>query len=329
MRPVLGIELGPSRCVLVLVDDRRATDGVLHVIAHFVVQYEDSVSLTRDLRQLRLARRLPRRARVVVWPEAADPGVTRVDRPEASEGFSPDLWRLRDRLTPIVRAGFRVSGALSPAHAVTALASLSGSPAAVAGLAVNETGGSLAVVSGGTLLVARELVWKFRAPAEDAALVDRYAFAAQVLPHLARAIALARQQHGARVERVLLCGPLRGLRALAAPLIEELDLEVETLDGLSGVAFEGHPDDVAAAQIGAGAAIAPADAGVLGGFGRMLTPGRIVLGAAAAAAAILLVLLFWPAPQASRPRSASGVEKPAQSSRLAESVRSHYAQEDR
>jgi hypothetical protein len=316
--------------VLVLVDDRRETHGVLHVIAHFVVQYEDSVSLTRELRQLRLAERLPRRARVVIWPEAADAGVTRVDRPEASQGFSPDVWRLRDRLKPIVRAGFRVSGALSPAQAVAALASLAGSPAAIAGLAVDAQGGSLVIVSGsGALLLARELVWKFPAPAEDAALVDKYAFAAQVLPHLAQAITAARRQHGARVDRVLLCGPLPGLRALAAPLIEELDLEVETLDGISGVAFEGHPDAVAAAQLGAGAALAPEDAGVIGGFGRVLTPGRVVLGAAAAAAAILLVLLFWPAPQASRHRNASGVESPKRASRLAESVRSHYAQENR
>ncbi len=299
MRPVLGIELGPSRCVLVLVDDRREAQGTVRVLSHHVVKYDDSGSLTQDLRRLRVAERLPRLARVVLWPRPGDAGVTPVDSPVAGDGFTLDLWRLRERLRPIVRAGFHVSGAVTPAQATAALASLGSGSAVVAGLAIEEHAGSLAVVSQGSLLVSRELAWKFRAPGEDAPLVDRYAFAAQVLPQMTQALSSS----GARVDRIVSCGAVPALRALAAPLIEELDVEVETLDGLGAVVFEGDPEAAASAQLGAGAVVAARDVGVVPGLGwrPALTPGRVMIGAAAAAAVIVLVLLFWPAPQTSQP----------------------------
>jgi hypothetical protein len=302
MRPVLGIELGLSRCVLVLVDDRREAGGAVRVLAHHVLKYEDSGTLAKDLRRLRAAERLPRHARVVLWPQPGDAGVTPVERAGAADGFSLDLWRLRERLRPIVRAGFRVKGAVTPAQAVAALISLRGAAGVVAGLAIEEHAGSLAVVRGGTLLVARELAWKLRAPSEGAALVERYAFAAQVLPHMTQAWSTL----GSRVDRIVLCGPAPALRALAAPLIEELDVEVETLDGLDGVAFEADPDAAASAQLAAGAVLAAGEASVSPALDRRraLTPGRVVIGAAAAAAVIVLVLLFWPAPHSSKARVA-------------------------
>ncbi|MDQ3168667.1 MAG: hypothetical protein M3Q55_00845 [Acidobacteriota bacterium] len=289
-----------------LVDDRRDAEGAVRVLAHHVVDYEDSSSLVQDLRRLRVAARLPRRARVVIWPEAGDSGVTSVDSAEAADGFTPDLWRLRERLRPLVRAGFRVSGAVAPAQAVAALASLGDSGGVVAGLAIDEHAGSLAVVRGGSLVIARELRWKFRAPGEDAPLVDRYAFAAQVLPQLTQAL---RALEPGGVDRIVLCGPVPALRALAAPMIEELDVEVATLDGIGGVVFDADPDAAASAQLGAGAAVSGRDVSVIPGLGvqPVLTPVRVMLGAAAAAAVIVLVLLFWPAPQASKPRD-GGVE---------------------
>ena len=313
MRPVLGIELGPSRCVLVLVEDRRGAQGGVHVLARHVVKYEDSGSLIEALRRLRVAERLPRRARVVLWPEADDAGVTPVDSADAADGFRPDLWNLRDRLRPLVRAGFRVTGAVAPAQAVAALLSISNPAAVVAGLAINEQAGSLAVVRGGTVVVARELRWKFRAPGAGAPLVDRYAFAAQILPQLTHALSALGSGPQGRLDRIVLCGSVPALRALAAPLIEELDVEVETLDGLGGVVFDAGPDSDAAAsaQLGAGAAVMGREVSVIPGLaGRpALTPGRVMVGAAAAAAVIVLVLLFWPAPQASKPRGAtSGAE---------------------
>ena len=318
MRPVLGIELDQSRCVLVLVDDRRGTHGTVHVATHHVVKYEDPASLTHELRRLRVRHRLPRRARVVVWPGSGDSGVTPVDKPAAAAPFAPSAWCLRETLRPIVRAGFRVSGALTPAQAVASLASLDGGPAVAAGLAVTERGGALAVVSGDATLLSRELAWRIPAPPAGAALVDRYAFVSQVAPHLGEAMAAVRRAHAARVERLVLCGPAPALRTLAAPLIEELDVEVETLDGPGAVTADGEADDVAAVQLAAGAAIAPPGFAALPRPDeRGLTPARLMLGAAAAAAVIVLVLLFWPAPQASTPRRpAAGAERSRDASAL-------------
>lgn len=315
MRPLLGIELGQDRCVLALVDDDRPAGGQLHASAHHVVKYTDPVRLSEALRRLRVAHHLPRRARVVIWPEAGDAGVTPVDRAEAAPGFRPDLWQLRERLRPIVRAGFRVSAALAPADAVAALAALSPASASAA-LVVAPDAGCLAVTTGGRTLFARELSWKFAPPQAGAPLLDRYAFAAQVLPLLSYAMRFVKERCGVTVDRVVLCGSAPALRALSVPLIEELDLEVETLDGVSGVGGEEADAEAAASfQLAAGAALAPEGAGVIGGLMRpVLTPGRILAGAAAAAAVILLVLLFWPARQASGPQdrtsTVSGPRKP-------------------
>lgn len=315
MRPLLGIELGPGRAVLVLVHDARATGELLHAAAHHVVKYGDPVRLAEDLRRLRVEHRLPRRARVVIWPERGDAGVTPVDSASAAAGFKPDVWQLRERLRPIVRAGFRVSAALAPSEAAAALAALA-SASPVAALAVAPEGGALAVTSGGRTLLTREIAWKFAPPGPGAPLVDRYAFAAQVLPLVTHALGSVRERFGVAVERVVLCGSAPALRTLAAPLIEELDLEVETLDGIDGVSgLDADPDVAATVQLAAGAALAPEDAGVIEGLGRpVLTPARILAGTAAAAAVILLVLLFWPARLASalpsRTSATSGGSKP-------------------
>lgn len=318
MRPVLGIELGPARCALALVDDRRGAGGGIRVVAHHVIEYGDPRNLAEELRRLRLAHRLPRRARVVVWPAEGDPGVTSAETAGSDDAFSPDVWRLRDRLRPLVRAGFRVGSAIAPAQAVAALASLGGSASVVAGLAVGERAGSMAIVGTDGLLVSRELVWKFPPPPPAAPLVDRYAFAAQVMPQLRHAIDTARLRHAARVDRVVLCGSAPALRALAAPMIEELDVEVETLDGAGVIAVDAEPDEAASAQLAAGAVVAPRDVSVVPGLGmgRAVTPGRVMVGAAAAAAVILLVLLFWPAPHASRSRATSGIDRAKQTGPL-------------
>lgn len=308
MRPLLGIDLGPSRCVLVLVEDRRAADGRLHVAGHHVVEYEDPVRLARQLRRVRAGHRLPRAARVVIWPAAGDAGLTPVHTPGVAARFRPDVRQLRERLRPLVRAGFRLTAALAPSEAAVVLASL-GQAAPAAVLAVSPEGGALAVTNGTTTLFARDLSWKFPPPASGAGLRDRYAFAAQVLPLVAHAVRTARERNAVRVDRLVLCGAAPDLRALAPPLIEELDVEVETFDGVGGVpGIDMGADEAAMVQLAAAAALAPDGIGVTEGLGGpVLTPARILAGAVAAAAVILLVLLFWPARQgsAARPRTST------------------------
>ena len=48
-----------------------------------------------------------------------------------------------------------------------------------------------------------------------------------------------RAEHGASVSAIVTCGDLPDLRSLTMPLIEELDIEVETLDTLDGISVEG------------------------------------------------------------------------------------------
>lgn len=337
MRPVLGIELSLSRCALVLVDDRRAADGRLHVLARRVVQYEDPVSLVPELRRVRLALGLPRRARVVVWPEPGDAGVVPADRSAAAARFAPSAWRLRERLRPLVRAGFRISAVVTPPQALALLSEVDGAPGASVAMAIDTDAGSLAAVSGGRVVVSRELRWTIRAPHEDAALVDRYAFAAQLTPHLKDAIGAAARDHGVRAERVVLCGAAPALRAIASPLIEELDVEVETLDGQAALRFdpEAGPDAIAGLQLAAAAATAPRRFAALPSSRRvgLWSRSRLVLGAVAAAAALALVLLFWPAPADPAPRRSrvrvDGLGDARAGTAPAARVLVRYAQEDR
>ena len=58
---------------------------------------------------------------------------------------------------------------------------------------------------------------------------------AHLAPELRHGLNLVRQQSGRTVDRVVTCGDLPDLRSLTMPLIEELDLEVETLDSLDGL----------------------------------------------------------------------------------------------
>ena len=337
MRPVLGIELGLSRCALVLADDRRAVDGTLHVRAWRVVQYQDSVSLALEVRRARLALGLPRRARVVVWPAPGDAGVVPADRPSAAGRFAPSAWRLREYVRPLVRAGFRISGIVTPAQALALRLGVDASPGAVVALAVDTRAGTLAVVDGGRALASRDLHWTIRAPEADAPLVDRYAFAAQVVPHLRDAIRLA-AAHGVRVERVVLCGAVPALRALASPIIEDLDLEVETLDGVTAVTLDADAgaDTIASLQLAAAVATAPPRFAALvdGERKRVFSASRLILGAMAAAVVVVaLMLMIWPVSEDPAPRRSTvrtegmGDARAGNGPDTVASVR--YAQEDR
>lgn len=286
MSPLLGIELGPSRCVLALVDGRRGSRGALRVMDHHVVRYQDPAQLTGLLKDLRTRLKLPRQARVAVWPET----------PEGA----PAGAALRAMLRPLVKAGFRPQRVVGATDAAGALAALV-SPLASCAIALNPEAGAIAVVHRDKVLAAKTLTWRTPPPAGDASLLERYSFISHLAPEAKRLIAGVRGDHDIRVERVVLCGSVRAIRAFAAPLIEELDVEVDVLDGLDGVTERVEviePDRTAAAQLAAGAALVAGPAGLPGT--PILTVSRIliVLGVAAAVALILLLVLFWPGPRA-------------------------------
>jgi hypothetical protein len=146
----------------------------------------------------------------------------------------------RAALRFIEAAGFRIESVLTPPQALARLASLrprQNSADAVAWLALNVHGVAIAIVRSSELLFARTFRWKYNPDLLEtkALLLQRYTLVAHLAPEVRHGIAVVRASHGASVDAVVTCGDLPELRSLTMPLIEELDLEVETLDSAEGL----------------------------------------------------------------------------------------------
>ena len=123
------------------------------------------------------------------------------------------------------------------------------------------------------------------------------------------------RQHGAAVGTIVTCGNLPDLRSITLPLIEEMDMEVETLDSLEGLdvapplKVEEIADRAPALRL-ACAAAADAPEAARPGASRF---------AAAAAAVLLVGAALWAAAQLRTPRAdapdAQTAESVAQESR--------------
>ncbi|MCA1649021.1 MAG: hypothetical protein LC753_01700 [Acidobacteria bacterium] len=227
MATVTGIELGPDSCVLVRV---RTGRGEPQLSAARLIETTEwpphDVAVTELLAGVKRELRLPGRARVVVWgaPDSANVA---------------DLASLV-ALRPIVAAGFKIDSILSPPKALALLAASRARPCAQgaqAWLALNCHGVAIAIVRGGELLVSRTFGWNYGSPSggPNAQLLQRYSLVAHLAPEVRHAIEMAAVSHGVTVELVVTCGDLPELRSLTMPLIEELDIEVETLDSTEGL----------------------------------------------------------------------------------------------
>lgn len=228
MASTTGIELGPDSCVMVGVRPPRR--GVADVMALHVIEPSwwpaHDVALVEMIGGARRSKGFPRTARVVAW------GLP--DAPAIDDPITHALLR------PITAAGFRVASILTPPQALALLAASrprSAGDGAVAWLALNIHAAAIAIVSRGELLFARTFAWSYRAAAMSAKeqLLQRYSLVAQLAPEMRHAIAAVRASRGITVEGVVTCGDLPELRSLTMPLIEELDLEVETLDSTEGL----------------------------------------------------------------------------------------------
>lgn len=227
MASTTGIELGPDTCLLAGVRPARA--GGAEVLAVHRITADDwplhDGAKSDVLRAARRAKRLPTRASVVAW-----------DLPDGAE----DDEIARIALRPVEAAGFRIISILTPPQALARLAATRprNSPSeATAWLALNMHGVAIAIVSGSELLFSRTFQWKYdpNLVSGKAQLLQRYTLIAQLGPELRRGMDIVRQSHGVPVEAVVTCGDLPELRSLTMPLIEELDLEVETLDSTDGL----------------------------------------------------------------------------------------------
>ena len=146
---------------------------------------------------------------------------------------------IRARLQPIVEAGFSVEGVTTPGLALLSLARRhrASVPGAVrAYVAVAPFSVACALVRDGVLVLAREMPWGFQG--ELGTLYQRPPTADDLARRLAselrRSFLFFKQGSREDVSQVLLCGTLPDLRSLTAPLIQLLDVEVETLDSARG-----------------------------------------------------------------------------------------------
>ncbi len=259
MSSVTGVELGPDYCVLVRA--RRSASAIEVTAIRIFDHLEWSTDLAVQAGQLREARRelsLPRRAVVVAWNGG---------RPSSAP--SPE--------TLLDAAGFRVERVLSPADALALLAR-SVRPAAAgttAWVSINHHGAAMAVLRDDAVLYSREFGWRIQAPEQrvQAHLLRRYLYAAQLTPELRRAREAVQRQHGVAIDGAVTCGNVPDLRSLTMPLIDELDIEFETLDSADGYSASGR----VASVVGQTAATLRR-AGVAAAFGadasRSQRPGR-------------------------------------------------------
>jgi hypothetical protein len=219
---ITGIELGPDACVLVRTGRRGLGTTVAGARTITKTEWiEDREGLTGALRRARRAHNMPSRARVVAWEKA-----------DAQSDLN--VGELSD-LSPILMAGFEIDAILSPAEALVDLVrarQLDTMASAVAAVSLNTRGAAIAIVSKGKLISSRNFEWPlgraFRQSRSE--LLERYLLVSQLAPQLKHLIELVRPVYGARVSSVLVSGTIPNLRSLSMLLIEELDIEVETLD---------------------------------------------------------------------------------------------------
>jgi Tfp pilus assembly PilM family ATPase len=155
---------------------------------------------------------------------------------------------IRVRLRPIVEAGFVVEGVTTPCGALWSQArlrraSLPGEVHAHVALGVSQS--ALGIFGDGNLLYARDLDWGYAPPSAETPPQDREMLAGRLAAELRRSFLYLKQYWEPEVSQVLLCGDMPEVRSLTAPLIERLNIEVETLDTLEGIDASSLPEGFA------------------------------------------------------------------------------------
>ncbi len=227
MRSLTAVEIGADTCALASTSVRGQELRVAAAETLDPAAFPGIEAFTLALRQARRTLKLPRRCRAVVW--GLPDGASRRDA-----GVAP-------LIEPLTRAGFSVARVVTPCNALGALARLrvSRTGGAMCWLGVNRNGVAIVVIRPGKLLYSHSFAWdsSVGASGSQARLLQRYSLVAFLAPEVRRAIAAAKQK-GTTVDGIVTCGNLPDLRALTMPLIEELDIEVETLDSLEGLVMK-------------------------------------------------------------------------------------------
>src|SRR5215204_1209593 len=287
MASLTAIELGADTCALARTSVRGGDVRLLDAVVLDPASFPGEQSYTVGMRHARRTAKLPRRARVVVWG--------------LEEGSSAQDAALKPLLVPLANAGFRVERLVSPCDALAALARVRTpvGEGSTCWVAVNRGGVAIVVVRPGKQLYAHSFLWNSNvgATGSQARLLQRYSLVSFLSPEIKRGMQEARRQ-GTPISAVVTCGNLPDLRSLTMPLIEELDLEVETLDSLDGLSVSPPASDKLA---DIAPAIRLACAGAIArptrsrGESKRATAHRAgaVLGAAAVVVAIAVVGYGW------------------------------------
>jgi hypothetical protein len=185
--------------------------------------------------------------------------------------FAAAVQELRGRLQPVVDAGFQVDGVTTPCGALWSQARLRRplTPGDVhAFAALNSHMSALAIFANGFLLYARDLNWGYEE--EGSGAVDRQQLAGRLSAELRRSFLYLKQYWEQDVSQLVLCGDMPEIRSLTAPLIERLNIEVETLDTLEGIDTTALPEpsgpfteQVAAYRLASAIAVEPTPVNLL------------------------------------------------------------------
>ena len=299
MASLTAVELSAEICALARTSVRR---GEVHLHAAETLDpasFPGADSFVTALRQARRTLKLPRRCRAVLWG--------------LPEGAGRHDITVKPLLAPLVAAGFTIDRVVTPCNALAALARLRTSRGenATCWLAINRGGVAIVVVRPGKQLYAHSFTWdsSIGSTGSQARLLQRYSLVSHLSPEVKRAMAVARQ-HGTPVDAIVTCGNLPDLRSMTMPLIEELDVEVETLDSLEGLVVSKEAADRLA---DIAPAIRLACAGAVSRGGRRLDEGKRrqgrtdrVLRVAAVLAGFAAVAYAWYArPEIMRPGPAA------------------------
>ena len=185
--------------------------------------------------------------------------------------FAAPTREIADLLRPILDAGFTVEEVTTPCGALWSHARLrrSSQPGDVhAYVALGPTQSAFGLFADGLLLYGRDLDWGYTAGEPDARVtLDREAIARRLALDLRRSFLYVKQFWEPDVSQIVLCGDMPEIRSLTAPLIEQLNVEVETLDTLDGIDASTIPPDfsdcISAFRLASAIAVEPPPANLL------------------------------------------------------------------
>ena len=217
-------EIYGDRCRLVGV--RPGPEGAL-VMAHHECDLNDDAVVS--LREFRRANELDQDLRIALWPRHDEPGVTAINAKPDDLLPLPTTLGIRERVRPLVHAGFRVAGVSLPHQVLAELAMQHGARLAVA-VSFHADGGCLTLAHHGhpgprPAYLRWDAAW-CSATAGSGNTLARYEFAAAFAPHVRQLI----QSIPPGPVPILACGSMPNLRTAMAPLSEEFGRDVQVLD---------------------------------------------------------------------------------------------------